>query len=157
MFRHFAALTLAVTGLLALLATGENREAVELQVEEKREKNELRQKELELAKQGKGGNTSLVFKDNRKQKAAWSIDEGNPETSYATAEGEGSPELIGDTGPKYVDLPGEASGNATRSSVAPPGMTGQALNELRKRKKRLAQKDPTGRRPPPTEDEESAY
>jgi hypothetical protein len=157
MFRHFAVLTLAITGLLAMFAGGENREAFEQQLAQNQENKKLKEAELEMAKQGKGGNTGLIFKDNRRRKVGWASDRRYPGVNVVPTEGEGSPELGASSSPRFIDLPsrvGEPSGQPT---VAPPGMTGQDIVVLQTKKKKLAKKDAVVRRPPPTEESEADY
>lgn len=74
MFRHFAVLTLSITAILAVFSQGEQQQKIEQRLAEKKENRELKEADLELAKQGKGGNTGLVFKDNRRNYVSWAPD-----------------------------------------------------------------------------------
>jgi hypothetical protein len=157
MFRHFAMLTVAVTALLGMFATGENRAAFEQQLAERQEKNQLKAAELELAKQGKGGNTTLVFKDNRRKKGSWGPDPRHSAVSEVAIDGEGSPELGAGNGPQFVDLPSTPGQLSGQTTVAPPGMTSQFISELQKRKQQRLRKEGPPRRPPSEEEDEADY
>jgi len=153
MFRHFVVVTIMATGLLAMFASGERREAFEQQLAEKRE---LKQAELELARQGKGGNTSLVFKDNRRSKTSWGSDYGTTETTEVPLDSDEAPELIAASDPQFIDLSNTAHTLPEQPTVAPPGMTAQGISELQKRKKKRAVAADMLRRPPPIEGDEAA-
>ncbi|MDG2003349.1 MAG: hypothetical protein P8J20_08460 [Novosphingobium sp.] len=144
-FRHFVVITVAITFLLAMFSDGENREAFEQQLAEKSEKKRLEQAELEMAKQGKGGNTSLVFKDNRAKKTSWRSDPGNPSDNYVPIESTGgadgndddfAPELVADRSPQFVDPAKTVDEPEHTLAGAPPGMSSEAIKALQKKKKR---------------------
>jgi hypothetical protein len=131
-FRHVAILTIAAAGVLALFASGESRQDFEDELARKSEQKRLEEAELKLAKQGKGGNTTVVFKDNRT--GSWgSVDTG--EEYEIDISGEGAPELTAAPGPRFVTVsqPGQAH---TGPSAAPPGMSADALEEIAKKKKK---------------------
>jgi hypothetical protein len=154
MLRHFAVLTLALTGLLAMFAIGEDRKAFEEELAERRENKELKQAELELAKQGKGGNTTLVFKDNRKTKTTWAPDYGQPGVNHVPIDGAGSPELAAGRGPQFIDITGTARQGSEQLTAAPPGMNAETIRELQnKTKKKGVRKEEAEVRPPLTEEE----
>lgn len=153
MFRHFVVIALAITALLALFATGERRQQFEEKVAEKQQEKKLKAIEMKMAKEGKGGNTGLVFKDNRRHRTYWPPDPGFSEQTYDNTFETVAPQLGGGKGPRLIDVPSTAGQPSAGATVAPPGMTSQAIEAIKKKKKKLLSDDGMPhRRPPPTEE-----
>ena len=133
-FRHVAVVVLALGGLLAMFASGESREEFERQLAENQERKRLEQAELELAKKGKGGNTTLVFKDKRR--GSWGSDTGAGGAHEISAEGEGSPELVAASAPRLVNTPPSLEEVEDLPAIPPPGMTMEELLEAKRLQKR---------------------
>jgi len=143
LFRHFAVLTLALAAVLALFATGERREALESQLAETSERNKLAAAELELAKKGKGGNTSLVFKDNRRNTVKWAPDSSVPVGTGAFDEAEEDGAEMATVGPTFIDAPNAVGGTGETFLAPPPGMTMEQMIALKKQKKKKSKRKPS--------------
>jgi len=141
MFRHFAILTLAMTGLLAMFASGENRQALEEQVAARQERDELKAAELRMAEEGKGGNTRLLFKDRRRYRGRWGNDAGVVEAQQGPIITASEVELTGADAPHFVDMQSAAADLEELPEVPPPGMTMEELIEEREQNKRSKSKN----------------
>ncbi len=120
MYRHFAAITLAVTGLVALFADGESRESIRNEVEARETRRALREEQAE--------------KHNfRRDIAAMPA---RPEAGVSNWDS-GAPAIDGDTSGSYIpddmevaelsgDMPSDTlpAGELSAPPVPPPGIPG---------------------------------
>lgn len=145
MFRHFAVATLAITACLAIFAQGEQRQAFEQRLAEKKENRELKNADLELAKQGKGGKTGLVFKDNRRGSVNWAPDEGAVQINNVDLASLDEPMQMGEY--DYVEYDSRLQAtNGYEVPPKPPEMSQEEyeyLLETARKRKRSKSKKPT--------------
>jgi len=125
MYRHFAMITLAITGSLAMFADGENRQEIKDHLARQKQITQNRAAEGRLAANGKGGNNNSNFLDNRTSKGRFGADPGvgySKPRSRAARPAEldqSSPEL--EAGERIVLV--EDGGNGAAHAAPPPGMT----------------------------------
>ncbi len=142
MYRHFAVITVSVTACLAMFADGENRQAIQGHLAQQQRNIELRKAEAELAKKGKGGNTSLNFTDNRKVKGSFGSDESVGGSSGGSSTIEYlPPERIAGANVVFED-PAEGAGEGLDlPSSPPPGMTVEEFEQLHKQARKYKKKE----------------
>ena len=143
MYRHFAVITVAVTGLLAMFAHGENGEAAQAALAKRQQANVEAKKESH-ANAGKQGMLAANFKDNRATVGSWGSDTG------AGGQAEGVVRDYSGTIERYesktshiaggqsIAMPVTAAGKAKEfvlPAAPPPGMTMEELLEAEKRKR----------------------
>lgn len=145
MYRHFAIATVMITGTLALFADGENRQALEEQIEARQQTVALKQAEQQNAAK-KGTAKKSNFTDKRKIKGSFGREDDYhwrpprlPRRGGGFAE-EGDAELVAASDVSYSGGPVGGSGNpgAAMKAPPPPGMSPeqyeQMLNQKKKRK-----------------------
>jgi len=79
MFRHFAVITVVITGLLAMFADGESREVIRAQAQAAAQKSSKPAERTDLG----GGNRTLI-KGSPDQSRGWGPDEGAPSAPRRT-------------------------------------------------------------------------
>ena len=142
MYRHFAIATVMITGTLALFADGENREALEEQIEARQQTVALKQAEQENAAK-KATVAKSNFTDKRKTKGSFGREDDYewrpprlPRRGGGFAE-EGEAELVAASDVSYSGGPVSNPGAAMKAPP-PPGMSPeqyeQMLNQKKKRK-----------------------
>lgn len=107
MYRHFAAITLAVTALVALFADGENRQAIADEVEARETRRELREQQAERP----GFSRDLAAHRARPSAAGW-------DSGCSLADG--------DTAGSYVPDDMAVAEPLSDPGALPPGPTGRA-------------------------------
>ncbi len=142
MYRHFAIATVMITGTLALFADGENRQALEEQIEARQQTVALQQAEQENAAK-KAPAKKSNFTDKRKTKGSFGREDDYewrpprlPRRGGGFAE-EGEAELVAASDVSYSGGPVSNPG-AAMTAPPPPGMSPeqyeQMLNQKKKRK-----------------------
>ena len=155
MYRHFAFITVAITASLAVFADGEQRQAIEENIAQKKQNQELVETERELARQGKGGNSGLNLKIAAETSGSFGSDAGTGATLDVS--GADYDPSDSDYGPApsvassytrsadYIPVDDEemedVAVNAAPSSVElakapPPGMTPQEFAQYKKQLER---------------------
>ncbi|MBV1916608.1 MAG: hypothetical protein KUG65_00875 [Sphingomonadaceae bacterium] len=147
MYRHFAMITLAITGCLAMFADGENRQAVEQHLSDQKQMQDMRRAGQKIAANGKGGNNRLNFRDNRKNKGTFgtgsdvSYSSNSTKTSGAGSASFSNAERGGGAQIALVDERSSVGGTPL-PEMLPPGMTLEEYREmlLQKKKKKARKK-----------------
>ena len=130
MYRHFAVITVGITGCLALFADGEQQEAIRDQIAQQQEAKELRDKERELAKSGKGGNSNFIISKS-KTKGRFGNDKPMKVHTNSSGIDPGSPELVaGSFGPDYPIAGAGPSMDAI--PMRPEGMPDEAYEQYKR-------------------------
>ena len=152
MYRHFAIATVLITGCLAMFASGENREALQAQLEAKQQQNAAQQAEQEAAKEkgiGKKGN----FTDKRKSKGSFTPDyalRDRPPVEARRNAGKGvalDAELVAGDRVVFKDEKGSYAGpgNTRFAGPPPPGMTPQQYAQIQSQGQAAKKKKPAPR------------
>ena len=118
MFRHFAMITLAITGCVALFADGESREAIAGEVEARSDRNDLLRTEADKLGARKVKASGLRLRDSKRSYMAFAPDEPVSDGNYGTPM-DGSETSVGASlrpGAPALNLPG----GERASSAAPP-------------------------------------
>lgn len=158
MYRHFAVITVGITALLAMFASGENGEAIQASLAERQQYVASADKE-KAAQQAKRGMLAANFKDNRTTVGSWGGDDVVDRAEgvvrdYTGVLGRSDSTAARALGGQTISLPVSASGTEklVMPSAPPPGMTMEeyfAAEKLKRRGKladgqplRAAEKDP---------------
>lgn len=129
-FRHFAIITIAITGCVALFADGESREAIVSQVEARSARNDLLKAEADKLGTRTLKASGLRLRDSKRSYLAFAPDEPVSDSNYG-APMDGSETTVGESLRPHgagLNLPGAARQTAT----APPGLPTGAAPAARK-------------------------
>ncbi len=134
LFRHFAMITIAITGCVALFADGESREVIVAEVEARTERNDLLRAEADKLGARKVKASGLQLRDSNRSYMAFAPDEPVSDANYGTPM-DGSETSVGASlraGTPALNLPGGESA-AAAGTPPPPGLPAGAKPTVRRK------------------------
>lgn len=123
LFRHFAMITIAITGCVALFADGESREAIAAEIETRTDRNDLLRAEADKLGNRKLKANGLRLRDSNRAYMAFAPDEPVSDANYGNPM-DGSETTVGASlrpGAPALNLPG-AGAAPVAATPPPPGL-----------------------------------